>query len=207
MAISYFQFQDVADQLEIETATVQAISKVESNGGGFLADGRPKILFEGHVFWKRLSINGINPNDHVKGNEDILYEKWDKSKYLGGIKEYDRLEKAKKIHYQAALESASYGAFQIMGFNYALCGFSSVESFVKAMSDEASQLKAFATFLKSRGLSKHLKEKNWQGFAREYNGPAFKDNNYDSKLKNAYDKAIETEKKIKEQILQDFRLA
>ena len=29
---------------------------------------------------------------HQKGNEDILYSKWTKTYYQGGLKEYDRLE-------------------------------------------------------------------------------------------------------------------
>lgn len=36
------------------------------------------------------------------------------------------------IHREAALHSTSWGAFQIMGFNFALYGFHSVEDFVAA---------------------------------------------------------------------------
>nr|WP_262924348.1 N-acetylmuramidase domain-containing protein [Segatella copri] len=35
---------------------------------------------------------------HQKGNEDILYPKWTKTHYQGGLKEYDRLERARVIH-------------------------------------------------------------------------------------------------------------
>src|ERR671917_272606 len=54
---------------------------VESNGSGFLKDGRPRILFEGHIFWKQLTDKGIPPGPYVKGNEDILYPKWTKQYY------------------------------------------------------------------------------------------------------------------------------
>ncbi|WP_371413546.1 MULTISPECIES: N-acetylmuramidase domain-containing protein [Bacteroides] len=33
----------------------------------------------------------------MKGNENILYPKWEKGHYKGGIGEYDRLEQARKI--------------------------------------------------------------------------------------------------------------
>lgn len=62
----------------------------------------------------------------------FLYPKWEKGHYKGGMGEYDRLEQARKIHPEAADSSASWGMFQIMGFNYAACGKKSVESFVVA---------------------------------------------------------------------------
>ncbi|MBL4709148.1 MAG: DUF3380 domain-containing protein [Flavobacteriales bacterium] len=97
----------------------------------FLSDKRPKILFEGHVFWRQLKALGIDPNEYVMGNEDILYLKWTREHYKGRAKEYNRLNRAKEIHDKAALASASWGTFQIMGFNYGACGFSNVKSYVK----------------------------------------------------------------------------
>jgi len=37
-----------ANEYYIELAAVKAVNALESSGKGFLADGRPKILFEGH---------------------------------------------------------------------------------------------------------------------------------------------------------------
>ena len=59
--------------------------------------------------------------------------KWDKSKYLGGVHEYKRLELAKEIDEECALKSASWGMFQIMGFNHLYCGCKDVFEFVKKM--------------------------------------------------------------------------
>ena len=39
-----------AAALQCEPGAVRAVCDVESAGGGFLADGRPKILFEAHIF-------------------------------------------------------------------------------------------------------------------------------------------------------------
>lgn len=47
--------------------------------------------------------------------------------------EFAQLEKARTIHEEAALRSASWGLFQIMGFNYAAAGFETVIEFVAAM--------------------------------------------------------------------------
>lgn len=114
---------DAARRLGIETAAVKAVIDVETGSrGGILPDGRAVILFEGHVFWRRLKLYGINPVDNFRGNEDILHLEWTCRNYKGGAGEYERLERAMKIHRNAAWESASWGVFQIMGFNYRKCG-------------------------------------------------------------------------------------
>ena len=42
-------------------------------------------------------------------------------------------------------------------------------------------------FMKNSGCLKELKEKDWAGFARKYNGPGYAQNAYDQKLRNAYE--------------------
>lgn len=181
----------VARRHGVEPAALMAVVVVESNGSGFLPDGRCKILFEGHIFWRQLVIVGINPARLVMGNQDILYEVLDKRKYIGGAGEYARLEKAMKIHKIAAFKSASYGLFQIMGFNHALCGYTTVTEFVDAMNvSEKNQLTAALNFMHNRKLTDHLKQKNWQEFAKLYNGPRYAENSYHTKLQNAYIKAL-----------------
>ena len=180
---------DLAKELKVEVAAVKAVYEVESSGRGFLTSGKPKILFEGHIFWKRLKKHGLNPLDYKEGNEDILYSKWTTKFYKGGEREYDRLNKAKKIHNAAAQESASWGIFQIMGYHYKKVGYNSVGDYVKAMNkSERFHLMAFGKFIKSEGLVKHLKNKDWAKFARGYNGAGYKKNKYDTKLAAAYKK-------------------
>lgn len=85
----------VARLLDVEVAALKAVQQVETGGrGGFFAPGKPAILFEGHIFWNQLKKRNINPESHVKGNENILYPKWEKGHYKGGMGEYDRLEQA-----------------------------------------------------------------------------------------------------------------
>lgn len=179
-------FQDVADDLGVDLAAVKAVQKVETGGrGGFFLPGKPAILFEGHVFWKQLK----NPESHRAGNEDILYEKWVKDHYRGGMREYDRLEKACLIDKEAAYKSTSWGMFQIMGFNFKASGYPDVNSFVEdMMKNEGTQLKAFANFIKNNdGMHQALKKKNWDTFAFLYNGSGYKDNKYDELMGSAYE--------------------
>ncbi len=82
---------------DVELAAIKAVNEIESSGKGFLISGKPKILFEGHIFWRELENVGINPNNHLNNNQDILYKSWTKIHYEGGERKYDRLEKAKLI--------------------------------------------------------------------------------------------------------------
>ena len=178
----------VANELGVELAVIKAVNEVESNGQGFLGN-KPKILFEGHVFWRQLKKNGLDPKDHVSGNENILYRSWTREHYFGGAREHERLDKAKKIHENAALESASWGLFQIMGYHWKSLGYKSVKDFVRLMNkSEGEHLKAFGRFIVANNLSKYLKSRDWANFARRYNGPGYKKNRYDEKLAWAYNK-------------------
>ena len=186
---------ELAANYNLESATIKAVIKVETGGSGFLADGRPKILFEGHIFWAELKKVDIKPEEYVVKFPDIVYPHWTKQYYKGGTGEYDRLEKAKLIHAEAALKSASWGLFQIMGFNYATAGFDDVNAFVKAQFEsEKEHLKAFIHFITSKSnpqakaTIEFLREKDWKGFASRYNGPKYAENQYDRKLEIAYNR-------------------
>lgn len=185
-------FVRAAKLLDVEVAAIKAVQEVETGGrGGFIRIGYPTILFEGHIFWSQLKKQGLNPEDYVVGNEDILYPKWTKKFYKQGMAEYDRLSRAKNINETAALCSASWGMWQIMGFNYAACGCASVYDFGTEMQlHEGTQLNLFVEFLRTNGLDKYLRNKDWAQFARHYNGSGYKENRYDEKLESAYWKHI-----------------
>ncbi|KUJ63036.1 hydrolase [Flavobacteriaceae bacterium CRH] len=177
----------------LELAVVKAVNEVESGGKGFLVDGRPKILFEGHVFWRELEKRNINPENYaISGNQDILYQKYTKKYYLGGTGEYTRLEKAIKLNSDkkfsdAAKCAASWGLFQIMGFNALAIGYNAIDEFVEKMYlNEGEHLKAFGLFLQKNNLMNFLRNKKWADFALKYNGPDYKSNKYDEKLMKAY---------------------
>ncbi|GMQ23565.1 N-acetylmuramidase family protein [Algoriphagus sp. oki45] len=186
-----------ASKFQLELAAVKAVNEVESSGKGFFVDGRPKILFEGHIFWRQLRDRGIDPSSLANAsNADVLYSKWTRSHYIGGPREYDRLEKAASLLSdprvrEAALASASWGSYQIMGFHAEKLGYASVQSFVDEMYvHERNQLEAFGKYLSVFGCLAHLKTKDWAKFAKCYNGPSYHVNKYDVKLANAYQKYL-----------------
>jgi hypothetical protein len=181
-------YSETAGTLGVEEAAVRAVCEIESGGrSGFFGDGRPIILFEGHIFWRELKKRGVEPEKYQAEYGDVLFPKWDKSKYRGGTAEYDRLNRAAQINEEAALSSASWGMFQIMGFNHKLCGYDTVQEYVEAIkADSNNHLLSFARFLKNTGIDKPLRSLDWAGFAEKYNGPGYRQNQYDVKLQNAY---------------------
>lgn len=188
MTLLLSEIHNAAARLGLEPCALRAVLAVESKGSGFLPDGRVKILFEGHIFWKELKKRGINPATLAAAHPDILYPRWNKAHYRGGAAEWGRLDAAIRINREAALCSASYGLFQIMGFNHRACGFDDVRDFVSAHSQsEARQLDAFCAFMRTEGLIPFLRVRDWAGFARRYNGPGYAANQYDAKLSRAYE--------------------
>lgn len=183
------QYKASASELNVDVAAVKAVADVESGGEGFFSVGVPKILFEPHVFWKELRRVGIDPHQHVLGNDDILYPIQGTKPYGKFSQQHSRLERAAKIHREAALKSASWGKFQIMGYNYQLAGYTTLQDFINAMyKSEDEHLKAFVSYIKSRFLDDELKAKDWKAFARQYNGSLYWKNKYDTKLAAAYKK-------------------
>ena len=170
--------EGAAKKLGCEVAAVRAVIDVESNGG-YLGDKRPKILFERHYFSR------LTKGKYDGSHGDISHRRW--GGYSGGSREYDRLARAIALDEDAALRSASWGAFQIMGDNCRMCSFDNVRDFVSAMVEsEDRQLDAFISFVKASRLDDELRHLDWEGFARGYNGPAYKTNNYDKKLAAAF---------------------
>ena len=185
-------YENAANALGVEVEVVKAIKDVESSGSGYVFSNHPKILFEGHVFWKQLKNIHIEPSNHK--DSDILYSTWTKDHYKGDVAEYVRLQKARQININAANASASWGLFQIMGNNYKLCGCDSISDFVKRMcKSESEQLMLFVEYIKKRKLHQYLKPDHtgnipWAEFARRYNGAGYEKNKYHIKLKEAYEK-------------------
>lgn len=180
--------QNIANKLGIELAIMQAITKVESRSAGF-QKGLPVILFERHIFYRQLQKQGFNVEQLAKKHPDLVNAS--AGGYLGGISENYRLAQAKKIDIDSAIESTSWGLFQIMGFYWQLLGYPSAQHFEQHMIEsEAQQLDAFYRFISHQSnckLLKAMKDKDFSTFAKLYNGPAYKKNNYDIKLKEAYE--------------------
>ena len=184
--VSEAMWQQLAARLQVELPALKAVAEVESRGTGFLPapDRRPRILFEGHVFHR------LTAGRYSASHPAISHPKWDRRRYSGSAAgEWRRLDRAAALDPAAAMQSASWGAFQVMGFNYALCGFDSVGRFVECHAGGADgQLEAFASLLSRPGspLIQPLRRRDWVKFASLYNGPGYRQNQYDEKLATAY---------------------
>ena len=183
------QIQSIAKENNIPYAALRAVIEVECKGSGFNSDNTPVILFERHIFRRQLIANGKKAlaDRLVKERPDIC------NTTMGGYGKYsqqhNRMNDAAKYDRTSALESASWGIGQVMGFHWKSLGYPTLQSFINAMyKDEVSQLDAMCRFIKVNGLLRHIKSKNWTAFARAYNGPDYKSNSYDTKLAAAYKK-------------------
>jgi murein L,D-transpeptidase YcbB/YkuD len=100
------------------------------------------------------------------------------------------LAEAISLNREAALESASWGRFQIMGANFKQCNYADVETFVNAMcASEANHLHAFSNFCSNGGLISYLKNHDWAHFALHYNGPG-QVQYYANMIQNAYNRHL-----------------
>ncbi|POA97147.1 peptidoglycan-binding protein [Chromobacterium sinusclupearum] len=179
--------QDAAERLGVAVSVVKAINAVESRGSGFLADGRPVILLERHVAYQRA---GKQANSLAAQYPALCNQA--RGGYAGGAAEWARFTSLAIIGgEQLAIESCSWGAFQIMGYHWQRLGYVGACEWRLAMeSGEPAQLDAFVRFILAEpALLKALQAKKWADVARLYNGPAYKENLYDAKLQAAYERA------------------
>lgn len=172
-AITDSDIEALAIEMGVHPADLEAIAEVESNGFGWFPDGRIKILFEKHWFFKHLS-GKARENASKSG---LARKNWISPKKAGykdqdtADDRYRLLERAMRIDEEAALRSISMGKYQIMGFNYALCGFVSAKHmWEKFLDSEVHQLRAFATFLRKKKLIPALKVRDFNRIEEVYNG-------------------------------------
>jgi hypothetical protein len=180
------QYESVAASINVPMAAFRAVVAVESSGKGFDSDGRPKALFERHIFYKLL--NGDKDKLSEAMDEGLAYVKWGMRPYpktSDGV--YEEINKAMKIDETAALKSTSWGLGQIMGNNHEMLGYMSVQDMVEdARKDEYHQVLQMAKFIMRAGLATALRNLDWAAFARGYNGPGYASNKYDTKLAEHY---------------------
>ena len=187
--ISEETWNRIAGDLGVEVAILKAIHSVETSGASYIASGYPALLFEAHIFYRELKGVGKNPDSLMTTHPGIISKSWNRKLYKGGQGEVPRINEAWTISPKAALMSASFGAFQICGFNYQSCGCKNVFEFYKEMwLSEEGQLKLLAGFLKGSGIVPYMRAKNFKEIARRYNGGGYAQNKYDIKLQNAYNK-------------------
>lgn len=164
---------------------LHAFMDVEAAGSGFDSQGRVKMLFEGHKFFKNLS--GAERDEAVK--QGLAWPKWDPKGHPYPRESYTRLTKAAAINREAALKSCSWGLTQIMGEYHDELGYPTAEAMVEAFADdEANHLEATVKLLVLWKIDDDLRAHNWAKVAEVWNGPGYKQNKYDAKMRNAFAK-------------------
>lgn len=179
------QITAVARSLGASFKQLDAFAKVESNGGGFLDTGHPKILWERHYFWRRLRVKIPLISDPKPGgytldaNRNGINDSWEK--LLQGCTR-DPV---------AAFESASWGKFQIMGAHWKALGYASVFDFAWSMREtEFGHYEAFARFIRVNGLAPLLRKVSTNPadnvpLVKRYNGAGYAKNRYHIKIAEA----------------------
>jgi hypothetical protein len=173
----------------VQVAMIRAFAEVESGGkSGFGPSGLPIIAFEGHIF--RKYTNGA----YDKTNPILSYRyrkkagpEWQTNNKNQNTA-WQTLRTAMSLDQRAALMSCSWGMFQVMGFNFRMCGYPDVDAFVDKMkAGQQGQVDAFVGFCKAtKGLPQALSAKNFVMCATLYNGPDYGD--YPSRIEKAFKK-------------------
>jgi hypothetical protein len=157
----------IAAEFELETPVLGAVVDVESNPqGAFAPDGRPVILFEPHLFSRRTN------RQYDASHPNVSYANWGARPYPRTQEDrWAQLAEAYELDREAALASTSWGRFQILGLNYAAAGFDSPSAMVAFLAQsDANNIVVAARFIRSNNLVDELQRRDWEGFARNYNG-------------------------------------
>ncbi|MBE2186690.1 MAG: DUF3380 domain-containing protein [Rhodothermales bacterium] len=170
-----------AAALGCSVATIKAFAEVESGPlGGFLPSGEPTILYEPHVFY-RCGGHAFTDKTVAAGGKmwRLAYPKWVRPDAKRGINPYGpssiqhtKLAAAAALNRDAALQACSWGRFQILGENWRVAGYGSLQAFVNDMYEgERGQLRAFVGFCKGKGLGPILARQEWSRAVTIFNGP------------------------------------
>lgn len=166
----------VAARLGCSVAQIRAVAAVESSGSGFNSNGRPKMLFERHMF-HRATAGRWSPASF--------------SNPVGGgyaDSSWDKLIAAAAHDPGAAFASASWGKFQVLGLNWQGLGYDSAIDLAWAtVTGEAAQYELFARFLERNNLLPAMRAISRDpatnvAFASHYNGPRYAKFRYDHQL-------------------------
>jgi hypothetical protein len=157
-----------ANAAQVEPAVALAIFAVESKRAYDPTTGLVIVRFEPKVFLRRSS-GRLVTSDHSSQ-----------------LAEWQAVEEAYAIDPKAALESASYGLPQLMGFNYGVTSHPDARSLLLAFQRSArEQVAGFFGFVTANKLVDEARERRFVDFARRYNGVG-KEQLYAAKMKRYF---------------------
>jgi len=181
----------VGHELPVEHAALLAVVEVESGGRiGARVAGRmePLIRYEGHYFYRLLPAARRNRAVASGLAHPVA------GRVRNPLRQASRwrmLEAACVIDRPAALASVSWGVGQVMGAHWRWLGYGDIEAMVADVrSGIEGQVRLMARFIREAGLAERLEAHDWRGFARAYNGPAYRSNRYDERMAQAYARIV-----------------
>jgi len=158
---------DHASASQVEPAVALAIFAVESKRAYDPTTGLVIVRFEPKVFLRRAA--RIVTSDHSSQ-----------------LAEWQAIETAYAINPKAALESASYGLPQLMGFNFGVTEHADARALLLAFQRSArEQVAGFFGFVAANKLVDEARERRFVDFARRYNGSG-KEQLYGAKMKKYF---------------------
>ena len=158
-------YQRASADLLCDVIAIKAVCNIEAPRGFFNPDGTPVILFERHYFHRLTGGKYSKTHPSISNPKGGGYGKYSE--------QHKKLQLATELDREAALQSCSWGGFQIMGANYRKAGFQTLQAFVNAMYAGAEEhLDAFVAFIRAdRRLVAAIRDHDWHTFAEIYNGP------------------------------------
>lgn len=169
----------IAARLGASVKQIRAVAQVESGGGGFDKQGRPKILYERHLF-HRMTDGKWSPAafSQAKGG-GYGDDSWAKLQ-IAACKDAD-----------AAFASCSWGKFQVLGMHWSKLGYPSpIDMAYSTVVGEAEHYEMLARFIEANGLKDELRAisanpDNCRAFAKAYNGSGYEKFDYHTKIARA----------------------
>lgn len=177
--ITATEIDALAQRLGCEPKQIRAVAAVESGRSAFDDQGRPKMLFERHKFFK------------LTGGRFPLAP-WNNPSAGGyGENSWDKLARAACQDVAAAFSSASWGRFQVLGLHWQGLYYSSpLEMAYSTVVSEAAHYDMLARYIERFNLKPALAELSTdpddnRRFAAAYNGPVYEKFRYHLKLAEA----------------------
>lgn len=175
--------------LGVEEAIIKAVSEVESPRGGYFNDGQVSILYERHWFHRLTKGKFDGQRAPNMSSKHSLLSDPKGGGYGPYSAQHPKLQAAAALNREAALKSASWGKFQILGVNWNRAGYETLQSFINGMINggESEHLRAFCCYVRSSDeLHQAFRDKDFRTIARLFNGPGFAANKWDVKIAAAY---------------------
>jgi N-acetylmuramidase/Predicted Peptidoglycan domain len=185
-AVTETEIRALSDRMGCTPKQLRAVAQVESGGGGYDNRGRPKILFERHLFHRFT--NGVHSPAIFSSPRGGGYD----------ISSWEKLTLAAAQDVDAAFASVSWGKFQVLGAHAsgAYSGFlnlgyaNPLELAYSTVTGEGAHYELLARYIEKAGLKRAIQQLSTNptdniAFAKGYNGPAYKKFAYDTKLAKA----------------------